>query len=354
LGKWEANWTDAFDLWRNFCSRETAWLGRVDLSEPVYCLPELAIEELMRPLSGKRRVVDESAAVAERHLLRICESENAVGFWQGRPIAYPYLFSCTRGTAGVQELLGDMPEAEKRLYLTALRAADEKGTHQQLAGVVGCLCVDPIYQNEVKALAQQWNRLPPNEKPSFPLTRPIRGHAIPVDDKPISPACFCFIEQLTDFLDRWELMQLVTWDLPLPQGPLTPNPLPIGSPAIPTQGIQNIIPSHCPIQLGDDLNRVVKTGQQQIVAEKGISVSLAGVAHHAAYGRMLKVNHLESTIVKRYLRGRRPKGFMTRVEMAIAAALERGIDNVKKLRKAISLCRRGKRASVTWLQPPTR
>jgi hypothetical protein len=41
---------------------------------------------------------------------------------------------------------------------------------------------------------------------------------------------------------------------------------------------------------------------------------------------------------------------MTGVEEAIAEAVNCKIDNVNKLRKGISQCQRGKRASVRWLQ----
>jgi predicted metal-dependent phosphotriesterase family hydrolase len=118
---------------------------------------------------------------------------------------------------------------------------------------------------------------------------------------------------------------------------------------MPTQGIHNVIPTHYPIQHHDDLQRSVQRQQQQLVKEKGIDPTLAGLAHHVAYAQILKIQHLKGTIVGRYGHDDRlPTGFMTRVEDAMAAALSCSVDNIKKLRKAISNCLRGKRDSVSW------
>jgi hypothetical protein len=63
---------------------------------------------------------------------------------------------------------------------------------------------------------------------------------------------------------------------------------------------------------------------------------------------------LEQIICQLYVEGIRPRAFTTRLEEAIACVLACGMDNVKKLRKAISACRRGKRSEVAWLRPPVR
>src|SRR5687768_14328534 len=59
------------------------------------------------------------------------------------------------------------------------------------------------------------------ERPALPLGRVVAlstqwpGTALPL----------AFVEHLRLFLDRWGLTQLVTWDLPDPQGPPLPNVL---------------------------------------------------------------------------------------------------------------------------------
>jgi len=69
---------------------------------------------------------------------------------------------------------------------------------------------------------------------------------------------------------------------------------------------------------------------------------------------MARLIHLEQTVLSRYGQGSRPKGFVQRVEEAIVAVLDIWLDQVKRLRKAISACRRGQRAAVKWLRPPIR
>jgi hypothetical protein len=323
----------------------------VDSGGPIHCLPEECLAVLAKPLSAGHPIVDPSSLAAERHLLKICRTANAVGFWQDQPLVYPYL-SPRPSSAALESLLQGFPEAEKRQCLEATIKADEIAS--RIAGVAGWLCIEPAYRDGVRQLIQRWDDLPPNERPPFPLSRALRWPNLPEGARPASNAAGRFASELQAFLDRWELMHLATWDLPCPQGPLFPNPLPEGSPAVPAQGIQNIVPVHFPIQRNDDLEHAVTRQQHVLAKDKGIDPSIAGLPHHDAYGQVLQVRHLESIIVQRYTQVRRPKGFMTRIEEAIAAALDCGVDNIQKIRKAISQCLRGKRASVSWLRPSAR
>ena len=220
-------------------------------------------------------------------------------------------------------------------------------------GYAGWLRTAPSYVKAVRELAERWYQFPVEQRP-FPLSRFSHRPEIPPSGSAGDASIAQFARDLKEFLDRWELMQLATWDLPCPQGPLLTNPLPQGSPAIPSQGIHIILPTSYPLQGDDDLLREIRRQQQQLAKEKNLDPSMAGLAHFAAYGEILHVLHLEQIIVQRYGQGNRPKAFMTRVEEAIAAALDCGVDKIKKLRKAISSCLPDKRASVGWLCPPVR
>jgi len=65
---------------------------------------------------------------------------------------------------------------------------------------------------------------------------------------------------------------------------------------------------------------------------------------------LLKVHLLESAIQSRYGKPGRRKGFVTVMEAVMAKMLHRSVDQIQKLRKAISACRAGKRLSVRWLR----
>ncbi len=340
---------DIAALWSDFSAQWAAWLARVGSSDPVYCLPEKAIERLRLPLRSGYTIFDAVDTQAERKLSEICRKVNSIGFWQDRPIVYPAL-SPRPADSALECLLQLYPRAARQECLALVAKAD--GFSSRLAGYAGCLRTEPAYLEEVQNLARLWNQLPPKERPAFPLCRVPTSPQVPKGAVRADVPTAQFVQELVAFLDRWSLMNLTTWDLPSPQGPLLPNVLPPNSPAMPTQGIHIFMPTYFPLQGDDDLHRHVLKQQQQKAKDQGLDASMAGLSHATAYERMHQVIHLEQTIVRRNARTNRPPpGFMTRVEEAIAAVLNCEVDNVKKLRKGISLCRRGKRESVPWLRP---
>jgi hypothetical protein len=144
---------------------------------------------------------------------------------------------------------------------------------------------------------------------------------------------------------------MATWDLPEPQGPLLPNPLLPGAPALPAHGIHLVLPLHYPLQGDEDLLRQVYEFQRQAVRDLGLNESLAGLPHHKAYATMFQIIHLERTARSRLPGGRVFRGFVTHLEGALAGHLGCSIDQVQKYRKAISACRRGRRDRIAWLRP---
>jgi hypothetical protein len=333
------------ELWREFRSRWTEWITRVGSANPVYCLTEPVIARLERSHPDRRAIMDGMAVQAERRLLEICCRVGAAGFWQDRPINFPHL-SPPPSRSGIEVLMQSYPPALRNQFRAALDRADEVSPRR--SGYVGWLLTEPAYLQEVLLLAQQWSELPANEKPSFPLGRALPWPEIPEGGLPASDVTVQFSSQMNAFLDRWGLINMATWDLPSPQGPLLPNPLPPGAPALPRHGIHICLPLHYPLQGDDDIQREILRLQQQAARELGLNSSLAGLPHFAAYSQILWVAHLERVIVERYGQQPRVKGFMTRLEEAIADALDCSVENVHKMRKAISLCRQGRRAAVKW------
>lgn len=161
-----------------------------------------------------------------------------------------------------------------------------------------------------------------------------------------------FMSDFRKFCDKWGLMRMATWDLPHPQGPMLPNLLPVGAPAVPMHGVHVIVPVHYPLHGDDALQQMILTEQRQKAAEIGIDATVAGLPHHKLYGQFLPIIHVERTLESRLGPGARPKGFISRLENALADVLGCSVDHVKTLRKAVSSCRRGKRSSLKLLQPP--
>jgi hypothetical protein len=304
------------------------------------------IESLAKPLAPCRAILDLAAKEAEQALTHLCRTACAVGFWNGQPVPYPYLTPPAELPVGAAiSQLGWTPA-----QIAAAGQLESMATsiRRRLKGYAGWLLTEPAYGDDVRDLAAEWEQLPAGERPTFPLSRALPLQIAPAQAEPASPALTAFADKLRTFLDRWLLQGLATWDLPLPHGPLLPNDLPPGSPALPACGLHIFLPLHYRLQGDDGLHRQILQQQQQLVRKLGLDPSLAGLRHYRAYGQMLDVIHWEQALVRRYGRSRRPQNFMTQVEAALEKALRVRNERIKKLRKAIACCRRGQRSAVQW------
>jgi hypothetical protein len=231
---------------------------------------------------------------------------------------------------------------QERLEARQLVRATTEQQHR-LKGYVGWLLTEPAFIQETAELDASSQAFSAEELPLFPLGR-YEMKAEPSPHLAING-------KVADFLDRWGLTQLATWDLPEPQGPLLPNPLPPGAPALPKHGIHVVLPLHYPIHGDDDLLRQIAAFQRMGARTLGLDESLAGLPHHEVYATMFDVVHLERSIRARLPDGKVPHGFVLHMTMAMAAEFQLRLDTVQKYRKAISACRSGRRSSVAWLRP---
>jgi hypothetical protein len=223
----------------------------------------------------------------------------------------------------------------------------------RLQGYVGWLLTEPAFLAAAGQLAGRWHALPGHERPPFPLRRLHRHPQAAGLSAPSAPAA-AFADDTRAFLDHWGLSELATWDLPVPQGPLVPSPLPPGAPGLPAHGVHIVLPLHYPVPGNDDLLQQILDCQRQFARMQALDESLAGLPHSKAYGGMLHVIHVERVARTRLGGGAAPRGFVDRLEKAIAAVLGGSVEQVRKLRKAIADCRRGRRARITWLGPRPR
>jgi hypothetical protein len=221
----------------------------------------------------------------------------------------------------------------------------------RLKGYIGWLLTEPAFLDDCRALASRRDALPPADRPGFPLRRGLFHPSLPVDFRATaSEAGAAFATAFFEFCDRWGLAGMASWDLPEPQGPLFPNPLPPGAPALPRQAVHLVIPVHYPLTGDDDLLTRILQEQQCLADLAGLPRSAAGLPHHKAYATILEVVHWERVITGRLGPRPRPRGFVGLLRHAIAATLGIQVDQVEKWRKAISACRRGRRDSVAALK----
>jgi hypothetical protein len=234
----------------------------------------------------------------------------------------------------------------------AAEAAEESA--MRLKGVPGWLLTEPPFLAETDHLARAWRALPERQQPPFPLGRPVVLPTRPPGGRPAAPPAADFAVALGQFLDRWGLTRMATWDLPEPQGPLLPNPLPPEAPALPTHGVHLVLPLHYPLQGDDGLMRRILDYQRLAAQNLGLDPDVAGLPHYKAYTTLFDVLHLERAIRSRAAAGRQVRGLISRIEEAVAIGLDLSTDAVRKHRKGIAACRRGRRAQVPWLRPARR
>jgi hypothetical protein len=108
------------------------------------------------------------------------------------------------------------------------------------------------------------------------------------------------------------------------------------------------VPIHYPLRGDDDLQQRVAEYQWQQVAALGIDPSFAGNTHYERYDRVFRLLHLECAARSRF--DTAPAGLVGRIETAATDVLGLSLERVQRLRKIVSACRRGRRASARELR----
>lgn len=228
-------WADGLTA---FLAEHPTWQGRLSAGPPVYLLPEqVAVALNQAATSGQtavagRTVIPPACVGAELQFRQTCQrfSPGIIGVWEARPVDFPLLAAeSARPPLSVENLnrmqgaAGHHPRSlqlqadalERRLALT----------RRQLLGYAGLLAFDPGYRAERAALRNRW------EQSGWRASFPLRGGALRTTlpdtplREPLGGAAQAFLADLLRFLEKWQLAELVSWDLPLPQGNVTDIPL---------------------------------------------------------------------------------------------------------------------------------
>jgi hypothetical protein len=332
-------------LFADFCAKHSDWIALKNQDAPVYRLPEVLVSSLARPKHRKGPIITKQQAATEIAFSRLCDNLNGVGFHEGTAISYPYLQTRPEGPAPeVMKQLGCT--AEQQTAMGELLARTQNMQHR-LKGYVGWLVLDPDFCAARDRLIQIWNSLSAHDRPRFPLTSII---AVPGNSlqEVTSEELIYFQNELRGFLTHWGLTGMATWDLPMPQGPLIPALMSRSAPSMPKHGLHIVLPVHYPLTRDDLLVEQIRFEQEQIAAEAGLDLSIAGLSHFDSYGKMFEVYHLESIVHQRY--GRKGGGFVLTLENCLADHFGVALTQLQKWRNAISAIRRGKRSRIPWLR----
>jgi hypothetical protein len=322
----------------------TKWFREIEQAQAAYALPPQTTEYLR--ISG---TLPEAAVRLEQAFWSICAQSNAHGVFAGVPFSSPFLSERLPLPLSGQLASIGLSEDQIAAILEAERKA--ASTHERLKGYLGWLLTEPVFLQERDQLRDSWVGLPEKLPGELRLAASVTlGQPMP-DSAPVDDQVRRFQTSLDAFLRKWSLVQLTTWDLPLPQGPQIPSPLPSNSPASNFDAIWAAIPLHYPLRNDDGFLDAVQSEQLALAEIKGIDRSAAGLSHHGRYATMFAVQHWERVLSHR-LALHKTKGAVTIIIAALATQLGISEDEIRKLRKMISLCRRGRRQEVKELQEP--
>jgi hypothetical protein len=212
---------------------------------------------------------------------------------------------------------------------------------RRLLGYVGFLTFNRQYQAEKEIMRVRWVALP--DRPPLPI------HAN-VHDQPATPSlpealasCYPLSSEVGSFLDdlgrfqrKWQLQQMVTWDLPLPQGPLTGMPLGVTANLLGPDQLVSALPAFYDPPSSEDERKTRRTQQRQAASMVGLSGNfpLSGLGGRgdaaSAEEDAFRLWLIEKTVRTRY---GSPHGLTARLVVAFEDILGCGEDRIKQLRR---------------------
>ncbi len=331
--------------WEEFARKYSQWLEALPHpNEPIDALPKGIIQRLRG--SG---IMDLPESKAELAFEQLCRSSNAVGFSQGSPIVYRFLSLMNKPNPGEQKNR-IAPQAARRGGASRLPQSGFHDSAVRLKGYAGWLLTDPAFIKDWTSIKERWGFLPEAERPRFPLRResslPDPDGELGIQSGLRPSAIADFSAAFVSFCDRWGLVGMASWDLPDPRGLELPHPLPTDSTAPPPNGVFLYVPLHFPLTGNDDILHRLQQHQRDLAAKAGIDPSAVGLRNYKAFAQVFEIVHWERVIRGRHERLGRKKTLVVPMEKAIAKHLGIRTNQVRKLRKAISACRRGMRNRV--------
>lgn len=300
------------EFWMPIVNSHRGWWDRHGDFEPVYCLPEAVIEALVphvpaiRDTQGsrpKKALIAKSDADAERAFGWACRgfAPDTVGVWLGAPIRYPGLTAAEVTLNLPPEIaeqfsqINNTSDAQFTSTLDALKDKLEANRHQTL-GAAGRLTFDRQYRRELETLKQMWSCLSP--KPRLNVgSATVLGPGVRVPQVPgmerCSPEIAAFYDAYGKFIKNRTLASLVTWDLPLPQGPLPGH----AGAVVLLRGTDAPVDCHSPyydIPSDEDVRKGIRQRQRRDGRDAGVEMEFPLTDTSARYDT-LKKRYLPST-----------------------------------------------------------
>lgn len=336
---------DREDELQLFLKKHSTWLSKFDGDQPIYCLPKVVIETLKRRTISKRNqsFIDEKEATSEEAFTQLCDNYQSVGVWNGTPISCALLKPPAHPLSAITSLMPWWNDAANAAELNALtdRLAQ---TRERLKGIAGWLMTDHSFLSQLAELKQEYEAINVSKRPVFPLTRTVVAYGSKSDSKTAKG----FHSSLVNFFNRFGLMQLVTWELPEPQGPYFSDPLPANSPARPERGLYLYIPLSYPVTRNDDLLEMISRRQLEMARSLKMDERLARLTSHVTYSHAFAIDFLDRAIQSRFKT--EPRGLVAAIQEAASRVINKQESYVKELRTEIAARKAGRLKKVRTLK----
>jgi hypothetical protein len=219
-----------------------------------------------------------------------------------------------------------------------------QGIQHQISGYAGRLTFDEQYRREKADLQRRWWGLP--DRPPLPLESNVADRpGIPVASiepyRPFlpDPDVERFLIDFGRFMRRWGLCRMVTWDLPLAQGPAEEVPLGLATSLLGPDHPVDVIPSYYDIPSDFDLRESIRGRQREAAADDGITLEHPVTDISSRAGRASQFESafqlwlIERAVTSRY---GRPRGMITRLTLAFSGYLGVLEDRIPQLRRIYS------------------
>jgi hypothetical protein len=223
------------------------WLESLQDSDVLYALPPDFIEFMAKSQKHLRcekhshkisfrtqpALLSTEEAAAERSLYDLCEHHHCdcVGIAYGVPILYPLI---TQALAFPELSVDDInnlkwtgdiePEKQSRLVNNTFEYFEKRVPEIQfhLTAYAGWLICNEAFRRERDGLRAKWEALPDDVRTGGPFCLPAKRLNYLTEEQraPYADLGDGFLAELEAFLAKWYLMEMTTWDLPRPQGPL--------------------------------------------------------------------------------------------------------------------------------------
>jgi integrase len=329
------------DIWDDFLTGHRAWWDR-HKPGPAYLLPEPVVRHLARTSAADgdrhragRALISQDDAAAENAFRGVCEryGVGTVGVWDEQPVQFGLLHPPEMPTI-TKELMSQLGWDNPKFSNAIPREIEELGpragqAHHRLLGHVGYLTFHKEYQAGRQSLEERWLALP--TRPPFPLRAGLRDQTFDVTSAEVSR----FLDDTVTFLRRWDLVQLVTWELPLPQGPVDAVPLGPATQLLGPDQLVSTVPAYYDVPSSEDEREATRQRQKQAAEMAGLKgdYPLAGLGgrgdsagtNESAYRLWL----IESAVRSRF---GAPKGLAARLISAFEEILGCGPVRVNQLR----------------------